>query len=184
MKTEVGESFVRRFFDRARDFLTHWSIAGGILALTGFGPEHWFASVYEHLEIPESLRRGWLQEFDIRIGLVAVGVAIITWDMLRRSAARKQRAPLDGRPEAPGASLDQRGDVQKPGELTEAPTPTLPRIPSIAVLPFQNISGDPEQEYFSDGLSEDLTTALSRFDWLFVIARNSAFTCLLPGTAQ
>jgi adenylate cyclase len=44
------------------------------------------------------------------------------------------------------------------------------------VLPFDNMSGDPEQEYFSDGISEDLTTALSRFDGLFVIARNSAFT--------
>jgi len=52
----------------------------------------------------------------------------------------------------------------------------LPTKPSIAVLPFENLSGDPEQEYFADGISEDLTTALSRFEWLFVIARNSAFT--------
>jgi adenylate cyclase len=52
----------------------------------------------------------------------------------------------------------------------------LPDKPSIAVLPFVNMSGDHEQEYFSDGISEDLTTALSHFDWLFVIARNSAFT--------
>jgi adenylate cyclase len=48
--------------------------------------------------------------------------------------------------------------------------------PSIAVLPLTNMSGDLEQEYFSDGISEDLTMALSRFGWLFVIARNSAFT--------
>jgi len=48
--------------------------------------------------------------------------------------------------------------------------------PSIAVLPLTNMSGNPEQEYFSDGISEDLTMALSRFGWLFVIARNSAFT--------
>ena len=52
----------------------------------------------------------------------------------------------------------------------------LPDKPSIAVLPFDNMSGDPEQEYFSDGISEDLTTALSQFGGLFVIARNSAFT--------
>ncbi len=51
----------------------------------------------------------------------------------------------------------------------------LPDKPSIAVLPFDNMSGDPDQEYFSDGISEDLTTALSRFDSLFVIARNSSF---------
>lgn len=48
--------------------------------------------------------------------------------------------------------------------------------PSIAVLPFVNMSGDPEQEYFADGIVEDIITALSRFGWLFVIARNSSFT--------
>jgi TolB-like protein/class 3 adenylate cyclase len=52
----------------------------------------------------------------------------------------------------------------------------LPDKPSIAVLPFQNMSGDPEQEYFVDGMVEEITTALSRIRWLFVIARNSSFT--------
>ena len=52
----------------------------------------------------------------------------------------------------------------------------LPDKPSIAVLPFQNMSGDPEQEYFADGMVEDIITGLSRFKWLFVIARNSTFT--------
>lgn len=54
--------------------------------------------------------------------------------------------------------------------------PALPDRPSIAVLPFQNMSGDPEQEYFADGMVEDIITALSRFNSLFVIARNSSFT--------
>ena len=52
----------------------------------------------------------------------------------------------------------------------------LPDKPSIAVLPFNNMSGDPEQEYFSDGMTEEIITALSRIDMLFVIARNSSFT--------
>jgi TolB-like protein/class 3 adenylate cyclase len=52
----------------------------------------------------------------------------------------------------------------------------LPDKPSIAVLPFNNLSGDPEQEYFADGVVEDVITALSRLKWLFVIARNSSFT--------
>jgi hypothetical protein len=52
----------------------------------------------------------------------------------------------------------------------------LPEKPSIAVLPFQNMSGDPEQEYFADGMVEEIITALSRMHWLFVIARNSSFT--------
>jgi adenylate cyclase len=54
--------------------------------------------------------------------------------------------------------------------------PPLPDRPSIVVLPFQNISSDPEQDYFADGIVEDITTSLSRFRALFVIARNSAFT--------
>jgi adenylate cyclase len=55
-------------------------------------------------------------------------------------------------------------------------TPALPDKPSIAVLPFQNMSGDPEQEYFADGMVEEIITSLSRIRWLFVIARNSSFT--------
>jgi TolB-like protein len=56
------------------------------------------------------------------------------------------------------------------------PSLALPDKPSIAVLPFQNMSGDPEQEYFADGMVEEIITALSRIRWLFVIARNSSFT--------
>jgi len=56
------------------------------------------------------------------------------------------------------------------------PTLALPDKPSIAVLPFQNMSGDPEQDYFADGIVEEIITALSRMRWLFVIARNSSFT--------
>jgi adenylate cyclase len=56
-----------------------------------------------------------------------------------------------------------------------APPLALPDTPSIAVLPFQNMSGDAEQEYFADGIVEDITTALSKLRWIFVVSRNSAF---------
>jgi adenylate cyclase len=64
------------------------------------------------------------------------------------------------------------------GALAErlSAVPPLPDKPSVAVLPFENMSGDPEQEYFADGMVEEITTALSRFKWLFVVARNSSFT--------
>jgi len=62
------------------------------------------------------------------------------------------------------------------GAVPVSPAPPLPDKPSIAVLPFQNMSGDPEQEYFVDGMAEDIITELSRMRWLFVIARNSSFT--------
>ena len=62
-------------------------------------------------------------------------------------------------------------------EGAKEPAPlALPDKPSIAVLPFANLSGDPEQEYFADGMVEEIITALSRIRWLFVIARNSSFT--------
>ena len=65
--------------------------------------------------------------------------------------------------------------LAEPKPMPEPSLP-LPDKPSIAVLPFQNMSGDPEQEYFADGMVEEIITALSRIHWLFVIARNSTFT--------
>ena len=62
------------------------------------------------------------------------------------------------------------------GQPIEPTTLTLPDKPSIAVLPFQNLSGDPEQDYFADGMVDDIITGLSRIKWLFVIARNTTFT--------
>ena len=66
-----------------------------------------------------------------------------------------------------GASPDQAAATP--------PAPPLPDRPAIAVLPFVNMSGEPEQEYFSDGISEDIITALSKLRWFFVIARNSSY---------
>jgi adenylate cyclase len=61
-------------------------------------------------------------------------------------------------------------------EAAIRPELALPDKPSVAVLPFQNMSGDPEQDYFADGMVDDIITGLSRIKWLFVIARNSTFT--------
>jgi adenylate cyclase len=70
---------------------------------------------------------------------------------------------------------DRSTFVEQPLAVSPPPLP-LPDKPSIAVLPFQNMSGDPDQEYFADGMVEEIITALSRIRWLFVIARNSSFT--------
>jgi TolB-like protein len=77
----------------------------------------------------------------------------------------------DGQPDPAGAL------APPPDTDPNRPRSTLPRPdrPAIAVLPFINMSGDPEQEYFSDGISEDIITALSKLRWFFVIARNSSF---------
>lgn len=83
--------------------------------------------------------------------------------------------------------LGEIGDARQPGAPTvieyassksEGPPSglALPDKPSITVLPFQNLSGDPEQDYFADGVVEDIIAALSRIRWLFTIARNSSFT--------
>jgi TolB-like protein len=78
------------------------------------------------------------------------------------------RTQPDGGEPAPGPSP---GDVR---EQAQQALP-LPDRPAIAVLPFVNMSGEPEQDYFSDGISEDIITALSKLRWFFVIARNSSF---------
>jgi adenylate cyclase len=67
-------------------------------------------------------------------------------------------------------------DAANKAPAPPSPVLPLPDKPSIAVLPFANMSGDPEQEYFADGMVEEIITALSRIRWLFVIARNSSFT--------
>jgi TolB-like protein/class 3 adenylate cyclase len=72
-------------------------------------------------------------------------------------------------------AVQLRTEAPKASSAEPKPLP-LPDKPSIAVLPFQNMSGDPEQEYFADGMVEEIITALSRIRWLFVIARNSSFT--------
>ncbi len=81
-------------------------------------------------------------------------------------AIRQRRA-------APLAARSPSVDIDAPPAPAGLP---LPAKPSIAVLAFQNMSGDPEQEYFADGMVEEIITALSRVRWLFVIARNTSFT--------
>ena len=82
----------------------------------------------------------------------------------------RPEGPLPGPP--PRAGEGSAGSAR----AGAAEPPPLPDKPSIAVLPFANMSGDPEQEYFADGMVEEIITALSRIRWLFVIARNSSFT--------
>ena len=99
---------------------------------------------------------------------------------LIRTVARKGIrfvGDVQGSETSNAVSADQSMTVSPPATMPSvAPlAPRLPDKPSIAVLPFTNMSGDPEQEYFSDGITEDIISALSRLHWLFVIARNSTF---------
>jgi len=112
--------------------------------------------------------------------------ALRQYEQLRETLSRE----LGTRPEPETDALARRirEDRRHPARQTAKPIlvdndmraspdpPPVPETPSIVVLPFQNLSGDPEQDYFSDGIVEEITTALSRFRSLFVIARNSAFT--------
>ena len=75
----------------------------------------------------------------------------------------------------PDCATRNRSVEAPPLKESDSPALPLPDRPSIAVLPFANMSSDPEQDYFADGIVEDILTALSRESWLFVIARNSSF---------
>jgi TolB-like protein len=152
----------RRLWHMARECLTHWSIAGAILAITGAAPEHWFAELARELPLPHGSLPSWLAHVDYRLAAVIAGLSIIVGDNLWRHH---------------GSRVPVTTDAAAPSPAPETQVgPPLPDKPSIAVLPFDNLSGDPEQEYFSDGMAEDIITQLSRGHALFVIARNSSFT--------
>ena len=137
------------------------------------------------------------QVFDLLVYLVRNRDRVVTKDDLLDSVWSGRvvaESALTTRINAARRAIGDSGEAQRlirtsprkgfrfVGEVTELPPAesalplTPPDRPSIAVLPFHNMSGDPEQEYFSDGLAEDIITALSRFKSLFVIARNSSFS--------
>jgi adenylate cyclase len=170
--------------------LTSWAAVGTIVALTGFGPEHWFAAAFRYVEMPQA-GLVWPSWLDIRAVIVSIGVAIVVADVLVRRMHRPKTVTGPAGGEAPLPQSDQvirtpRSPLGEDGpaadvvpRATDAATasvvPSLPDRPSIVVLPFANMSRDLEQEYFSDGITEDLITDLSKVSGLFVIARNSAF---------
>ena len=177
----MGDAVVRN--------LTSWVAVGTIVALTGFGPEHWFAAAFRYVEIPQA-GLAWPLWIDIRAVIVSIGVAIVVADILVRRMRREkavtepsgaeavlahshQMLPtLRSRPGDEGVASDAvRATAATPFSMA----PPFPDRPSIVVLPFANMSRDLEQEYFSDGISEDIITDLSKVSGLFVIARNSAF---------
>ena len=99
------------------------------------------------------------------------GAVALTFDDLGEQKVKNITSPVY----AYRVHLGSSG-VTKPDRQQVSAPPPLSEKPSIAVLPFQNLSGDLDQEYFADGMVEDIITALSRIRWLFVIARNSSFT--------
>lgn len=144
----------RHIWQTGREYLTHWMVAGIIVATTGIAPDHWMAYLVQVLHIPADALHMWAAGIDLRWVLLGAGLTLVVGDIAwRRTRPVTLTAPA-------------------PAEAMLA----LPDKPSIAVLAFTNMSGNPDQEYFSDGISEDIITALSHIPWLFVIARNSSFS--------
>ncbi len=156
-------------------------VSGGIIAglffvATGFGPDEWFKRLFASLHLSENASAA-LKTFDPRIGLVGVGVLLIGVDILLRHFRDRRPAPASPISALSDATKTVASSVGTSGSpVDQVEVLSLPDKPSIAVLPFQNLSGDAGQEYFADGMVEDIITALSRFKSLFVIARNSSFT--------
>ena len=112
-------------------------------------------------------------------GIAAPGGICVSEDAYRQIQGKVDASFVDlGEQSLKNIARPQRIYSVEPADAAElAPRSLpLPDKPSLAVLPFQNMSGDREQEYFADGMVEEITTAISRLPWLFVIARNSSFT--------
>jgi len=154
-----------------------------------FGPYHFDVVRRELVRDGSPVKLG-SRALDILAALVSAKGAIVTKDELlarvwpgitveennlqvQVSVLRKVLDP-DGNGQSRLITVPGRG-YRIVGLANASAGPALPDKPSIAVLPFQNMSDDPQQEYFADGIVEDIITALCRFRWLFVIARNSSF---------
>jgi TolB-like protein/Tfp pilus assembly protein PilF len=128
--------------------------------------------------------RGRVVSKDELIDMVWDGRIVSDGALTTRINSARNAVGDDGKIQGVIKTFPRRGfrfvaDVVEAGPVASAPAAEplpLPDKPSIAVLAFENLSGDPEQEYFADGLAEDIITGLSKFHWFFVIARNSSFT--------
>ncbi len=177
---------IRTLWHGLREHATHWVIGGSLLAVTGFAPEEWLAHTVHGLHIPENVLHLWAAGVDVRIVAVMVGMSVAVFGLLRQHQIARPLPPaIASGPRLPDAGpiattpVDAAIPLKAVEQTLVRSTPgtlPLPDKPSIAVLPFTNVSGDPEQEYFSDGVAEDIITAMSRSHALFVIARNSSFT--------
>jgi adenylate cyclase len=152
-----------------------------VLDLTYFNPAPKQEAAAERLGLPFSTYRRHL----------TAGVDRLTeWLWRQEQDALQSETTADHPAEraSSDAAVDQDDNVAEPTDVFQSSAsgvaqlselsaaPPLPDKPSVAVLPFTNMSGDPEQEFFADGIAEDVITALSRYPSLFVIARNSCFT--------
>ncbi|QCP53073.1 adenylate cyclase [Trinickia violacea] len=155
---------LKRLSMTLRGMVSGWAVAGIIIAITGFAPQVWIARFVHQIASPADVRRLLPLALDVRVEIVLAGITIIVWDVLYRS--RQRYTAHSG----PGATRLIADSQRSPGDWCASRAPRL----SIVVLPFANVGGDPEQEYFADGVTEILTTDLSRIPGAFVIAHNSA----------
>src|SRR5262245_25697282 len=109
--------------------LTYWAILGTVVAVTGFGPEHWFAAAFRYVKVPEAVGNAWLSWLDVRVVIVSLGVAIVVADVLvRRRALRLAQTTitvLAGETRwsvPPRKTQNQRSIPPNPGADTTRPT--------------------------------------------------------------
>lgn len=168
MQHRANKGLAGRLWEKTREHASNAVVGGAILVLTGFTPEHWVAEVLHRLRL-SGVASFWPWFIDGRLFVLTLGVAVIVGDLLWR----RHRAV----PTVTSSTPISSRNIQAPSlPVSHSDEPALPDKPSIAVLPFQNMSGDADQEHFAEGVVEEITISLSRLRWLFVIAHNSSFT--------
>ncbi|MEW9586750.1 hypothetical protein [Paraburkholderia sp. DGU8] len=157
---------LKRLSRTLRGPVSGWAVGGIIIAITGFAPQVWIARFFHQIASPADVHRLIPLALDVRVAIVLIGITIIVGDVLYRNRLRNTTNP------GPGATPQIANNQRSSQDRWVSRAPRF----SIVVLPFANVGGNPEQEYFADGVTDSLTTDLSRIPGAFVIAHNSALS--------
>jgi adenylate cyclase len=165
---------LKHVWHTTHEYMTHWMVAGAILAATGAAPDHWLAHAFQKLHLPADALHLWVANIDLRVVLAALGLLLIGGDIGWRLLRARTPSPAlmrNGAAVTTDAIAANTGAPPLPGKPKQAVAgvfhPSEP--PSIMILPFKNLSGNEDQKALVDGFRLAIQSALVKLPGMFLI---------------